>query len=228
MRGLDLTGQRFTRLLVLKQVGTKGTFKLWRCLCDCGKTVDVTTGHLRSGDTKSCGCHKADLARKNHLTHGESDNRLYNIWVSLKRRCEYEFGNRYHRYGGRGIQVCQEWKDSYEAFREWALDNGYNDKLSIDRIDNDKGYSPDNCRWSNAKEQARNRSTNLVVRGKSLAEWAEIIGFDYDLIEQRMCRDGMTFEAAVTKKVRKYKNRAAYVPVPGFSWDKYISSEAAK
>lgn len=130
--------------------------------------------------------------------------------------------NRFHRYGARGIIVCDEWRESFEAFRDWALMNGYSSEMSIDRIDNDGNYCPENCRWSDHKAQARNRTTNKILHGKTLAEWSEILNVNYDLLQQRVDRDGLTLEEAVTKPVRRLKNRPSYIPCPNFKLTDYV------
>lgn len=157
----DLTGKRFGRLVVIEREAANDKFRYsqWRCLCDCGSQTIARSGSLRSGHTTSCGC----LRRDNMIKLGydrkkyDSDSRLYHIWQGMRSRCFNANHKRYMDYGGRGITVCEEWENDFQAFYEWAIANGYDDKLSIDRIDNDKGYSPDNCRWATAKEQNNNK-----------------------------------------------------------------------
>ena len=161
---------------------------MWNCLCDCGESTIVSSAHLRSGHTTSCGCYKAinmsKLFSKHHMTHSH----LYYMWNNMKRRCYTESSSRYKVYGGRGIKVCDEWKD-FSTFRDWALSSGYRDDLTIDREDNDGDYTPENCRWTDALHQARNRSTNIDIRiGNSvrcLTEWCEIFDLDYGTVNRR-------------------------------------------
>jgi hypothetical protein len=164
---INLTNQRFGKLTVIKRIGTKRGCALWLCLCDCGKATKIPTNLLRNGNTQSCGCiHSQQLIARNKVTakHGYSDKeRLYNIWHSMRQRCLDSNRKDYHRYGGRGISICCEWND-YKIFRDWAMANSYSDKLSIDRINVNGNYCPENCRWVDAKTQANNRSTENVRR----------------------------------------------------------------
>lgn len=194
----DLTGEKFNRLLVVGIDSGKETRKTyWICQCDCGNIVSVRSDALLSGKTKSCGCYKSEQdakrAAKNHK-HKQSGTRLYEIWQGMKSRCFYEKDARYSRYGGRGITVCNEWKEDFKAFFDWSLENGYSENLTIDRIDNDRNYEPSNCRWVTMKDQSKNRSTNIKITignsTRTLSEWCDIFNLKYSTINARYKRNG--------------------------------------
>ena len=175
----DLISKKFNYLTVLERKGShvspSGTkCALYLCRCDCGKEVIVQARNLRNGNTKSCGCMKSELVSKVLTKHGHAkrDNteRLYHVWKSILNRCYTKSNSHYERYGGRGISVCDEWKNSYEAFKEWAYANGYDENAkfgdcTIDRINNDGNYEPNNCRWVDMKTQANNTRRNTISNG---------------------------------------------------------------
>ncbi|MGI6068917.1 MAG: AP2 domain-containing protein [Blautia sp.] len=190
-RYIDLTGQRFGRWTVISRAkdyispnGYKSTQFL--CECDCGNRTIVRGCNLRNGKSKSCGCLQPESVAKANSTHGDTGSRLYRIWKGIKSRCYISSSSNFEHYGGRGIQVCEEWKNSFEAFKTWALLNGYTDKLSIDRIDSDGDYKPENCRWVTNEIQARNRkmfkNSKSGISGVSWREdmqkWTAKIGVD--------------------------------------------------
>lgn len=187
---IDLTGQKFGKLTVLKRIDdhiTKGGqhFTMYLCKCDCGNEIKVLAHRLRQGKTQSCGCLKKEAQKrliKFNTTHNNSNTRLYRIWSHFKGRCNNPKDRAYEKYGGRGIKICEEWQE-FEPFYNWAMANGYNDTLTIDRIDVNGNYEPNNCRWTSYKTQARNRRITKTVfyNGKEyiLGELAEMLQRDY-------------------------------------------------
>lgn len=167
--------------------------RYWHCLCECGTQRAVKEQSLKSGQSKSCGCYHKDIMHtigsKANTTHGMSNTRLYRIFKHMHNRCENIHDIRYKKYGDRGIAVTSEWS-SFENFRNWALSNGYSDALSIDRIDVNQGYSPDNCRWSDAKTQANNkRSTKYYTyngQTHNIGGWADIMNIPYKRLWKRI------------------------------------------
>lgn len=201
---IDITGKKFGRLVVLKRAPNSRTkMTRWECLCDCGNKTIVHGAHLKRGAIKSCGCYTRELSRAMFTTHGETNTRLHRIWKTMRERCRYKGHIHYHTYGGRGIKVCKEWDASFVAFRDWALQNGYADNLSIDRIDNNGNYTPENCRWATPKQQARNTTRTRRYNGRTLSEWSEIVGISRDVLKRRICDLHWTVERALSEPVRK-------------------------
>lgn len=204
-------GKRFGNLVVLNYQNGK-----FECLCDCGATVMKKTTYLTSGVVKTCG--KCNYHKAAITTHGLSHDRIYRIWKGMNQRCYNPNSHGWPIYGARGIYICNQWRNDISSFREWALSNGYADNLSIDRIDGDKGYSPENCRWATAKEQANNqhpkntftpkkemnkRSVIWTINGetKSALEWCKQYDFSFPFVSYRIKKMGMTpLEALTTPK----------------------------
>lgn len=204
---LNLTGERYGRLVVQEKTTIRRSGQVvWLCRCDCGKYCKATTGDLRSGRHSSCGCYQKELVSKLMSTHGESKTRLYGIWCAMIKRCENKNGQGFENYGGRGISVCPEWRNDYVAFRDWSMLNGYSDNLSIDRIDVDGDYCPENCRWSDRYTQMNNTRRTRQFEYKSevhtLREWSDITGISFTLLKGRLQR-GWSFEKTLTTEKQK-------------------------
>ena len=185
-RLIDLTGQRFGKLVVTEYAGrNERRESLWMCQCDCGNESIVRGDVLRRGTTESCGCGKG-------LKHGHHRKPWYSSYKAMMERCYLPSSGNYGRYGGKGVTVCEEWHD-INKFAEWAEHSGYAPGLTIDRLDPSKGYSPDNCRWATKKQQSNNRKNTIFYTYKgetnALTDWASIFGINrytlYDRIEKR-------------------------------------------
>lgn len=202
----DLTGQRFGRWTVLTREGSdKQKAATWLCRCDCGKEQIVRGYALRYGHTKSCGCLPSEQVAKRNWKHGGSRTKLYRVWDGMKKRCINLNEPAYKNYGGRGISVCDEWVRSFESFRDWGLSHGYRDGLSIDRVNNDGDYCPENCRWADAKTQGNNRRSNRLLEFSdethTISEWSDLTGIPQDVITYRI-KAGWPVEKALTESVR--------------------------
>lgn len=182
----DLTGCRVGRLTVL----SKETQNVWKCICDCGNIAFVRSCHLTSEHTKSCGCLQKERASQSATKHGKSIERIAGIWYGMRKRCYNKNRPEFKNYGGRGIKICDEWKDDFQAFYDWAMSNGYSDDLTIDRIDVNGNYEPSNCRWISNREQQNNRRTShlLTYDGEThtLKDWAKIKGINYSTLRGRI------------------------------------------
>lgn len=210
----SLVGQKFGRLEVKKfadHIGKRFDIA-WRCLCECGSTVVVRATHLKSGHTTSCGCLQKEVVSALNTTHNQSDSREYDVWVSMLQRCNNHQNPSYHRYGARGIIVCEEWNESFEVFIR-DMGRRPSPAHSIDRINNNGNYEPLNCRWATRREQARNMRSNVILdyNGKSLclSEWAEQVGIPLSIIDSRLRRGGWSVEKALTTppQFRRSRNK---------------------
>lgn len=208
----DLTGQRFGRLLVLRKsdeyIQKKSTLIMWHCICDCCNEVDVRSQDLKNGKTQSCGCLHKDIIS----THGLSRNRLYQIWIDMRSRCNNKKLKCYHNYGGRGIKVCEEWND-YQNFYNWSINNGYKDELTIDRINVNGNYEPSNCKWATKIEQENNRRNNRYSTYKgeriTISDFERVTGITRTYIVTRL-NSGKTFDEIEIE----YKNIMSKCKVP--------------
>lgn len=189
----NLSAQRFGRLIAREPVGTnKSGNTLWRCECDCGGETVAVNSNLTRGNTKSCGCHLHDMLVERNTTHGMVRSPTYAVWRSMIGRCYTRSNTDYPHYGGRGITVYVEWRNDFPAFHEWAITSGYADGLTLDRIDNDGDYRPENCRWATQLRQANNKRNTLyiTVRGAtaSLADMCREYGSNYKTTWKRLQR----------------------------------------
>lgn len=198
-----MIGKRYGRLVVLERADDyitpsgKHETGVW-CRCDCGNIKRVRSAVLRSGNTRSCGCLRNEMSGSRLRVHGDTQSCLHKKWASMLNRCR---NKREKNYGAKGICVCEEWLD-YTNFKKWAEDSGYRDGLTIDRIDNSKGYFPDNCRWADRKAQNNNTSRNhwITFNGetKTMAQWSEVTGISYHAIKSRLNKHGWSVERALT------------------------------
>lgn len=203
-RIIDLTGQQFGRLTVIQRSGTSQSRQAqWLCQCACGNTTLVQAYDLKSGNTQSCGCQRKE--NFTHTIHGHSGERLHGIWKGMKSRCYNRNRANYKDYGGKGVVVCDEWKNNFEAFYVWAVTHGYSDELSIDRIDPEGNYEPSNCRWADSTIQGSNRTNVAVIECNgekhTVTEWAKITGIKYATIYNRIFIHNWPIEKALEREV---------------------------
>lgn len=209
MKSKNLTNQKFGRLLVVSKFGSKNNKVYWNCICDCGNNVLVTTSNLKCNKIKSCGCLKSEILTKRNIKHNQRNTKLYDIWKTIKQRCFNPNCNSYHNYGGRGITICENWKDNYNSFYQWSIENGYKEGLTIDRIDNNGNYEPSNCRWTTRLVQGNNTRTNKYItinnETKSLADWCRFYNISYFLVQQRINKSKWDIIKALTTPPRNFK-----------------------
>lgn len=187
----NLVGQKFGRLTVIEKVGYKYSNTghkdiVWKCECDCGNSTQTITPYLKRGTTKSCGCLKNETLNYHNFKHGLSNYKLYSVWSGMKDRCYRENCDSYKHYGKRGISMCNEWKCSFDLFHDWAVQNGYQQGLTIERINVNGNYEPSNCTWIPKSEQSKNRRSNHYIAYKeqihTISEWAIIIGVSRNIV----------------------------------------------
>lgn len=203
-RTQNIIGEKFNKLTVIKKVG----LNQYLCKCECGNETVVYASNLITGHTKSCGCNKKENG-KNLKTHGLSKLKLYKLWLHIIERCYNKNNKAYKNYGGRGITVCNEWKNDFMSFYNWAIANGYDEnaeygKCTIDRIKSNGNYEPINCRWINIKEQARNKRNNALFTYNNetycIAEWAEKFNIGYGTLWARLNVYKWDIKKALTTK----------------------------
>lgn len=209
----DLTGKKIGRLTVIKKVGKRGKHVLWLCRCDCGNETVVYSTNLLREHTISCGCFQRErVAAVNSIrmrTHGMSKTRLHKIWSGMIERCYLKSTGSYLNYGGRGITVCKEWGE-FLPFYVWSMANGYSDNLTLDRIDVNGNYEPDNCRWATSKQQGNNRRNNIRITCDGIthteSEWCEVIGTKHSGVVKRRIDSGWSVKDAVSIPVGTINN----------------------
>lgn len=204
-KALEIKGQRHGRLVAVEKTAKKrGSNFYWRWRCDCGSEIDRVPNDVRSGRIVSCGCYRSEEQSKRVRTHGLSGSETYKIWQTMIQRCENPNEDRFERYGGRGIEVCERWK----VFENFISDMGLKPSINmqIDRIDNDGHYEPDNCRWATPKQNVNNRSVTRYLtvdeETMSLSDWSERTGIKRQTIVTRL-RRGWTVKEALTKEVKR-------------------------
>ena len=212
--GEEWIGKKYGKLTVIEPVqitqsgGTHAWY--WRCACECGKETVTRPRDLIVGKVKSCGCQKAIDIGNRRRVHGENKTRLHQIWVAMRMRCHDKTKK---NYGGRGISVCPEW-ENYVAFRDWAMSHGYADDLTIERIDVNGNYCPNNCKWITMEEQAKNRRNNLKIEidgeTKTLADWCKIYNMPYQTMQGRICDGGWDAKTALTTPIKRGANQFTY------------------
>ena len=188
-------GQKFGRLTVVGFVH-KGKKWYWKCRCECGNEIVAQGCVVRRGNTSSCGCYRNEIVHILNRTHGMTRTRLYRIYNAVKNRCYNKKQQNYANYGGRGIEMCQEWLDSFDAFMAWAIAAGYTDDLTLERNDNNGMYCPENCQWVTRAEQSRNTRRNHLYthdgRTMVLTDWCAELGLNFHTVEYRIHQKGMT------------------------------------
>lgn len=204
----DYIGLRYGRLVIISWESKRGYQHYFKCKCDCGTIKSIRLSRLKSGETKSCGCIRKELfeeTRKDLTIHGKANTRLHTIYRSMKARCYQVKHKNYSYYGGKGIEICDEWLEDFMNFYNWAHNNGYKDNLTIDRIDVKGNYEPNNCRWTTTKEQANNTSRNIYItyqgETKTLKQWSEHLGINYYTLKSRY-KYGWDVEDMLTKPIQ--------------------------
>jgi len=198
----EYIGKRFGSLIITQDAGIVEGIRRISAICDCGNVRNFRFQDIKCKKTTSCGCVRRKMVAEKNMTHGLSNTDIYKVWMGMVDRCYNENHIGYKNYGGRGIVICTEWRNDFNAFNDWSIANGYKRGLHIDRIDNSKGYSPDNCRFCTPLENARNKRINKMItfnsRTHCISEWAEITGLSRHKISTRIGRLKWSAERTLT------------------------------
>lgn len=196
-------GKKYGRLTVKDVIKRPKQRTMWLCTCDCGTTKEYYPANVRRGTSLSCGCMQRQQLSERKKTHGgyASKEPLYSVWCGIRKRCLSESCEKFKDYGGRGVLLCEQWHD-YSAFREWSMSSGYKTGLSIDRIDVNGNYCPENCRWTDSRTQQNNRRSCVYYTHNgethTLKEWSRKFGMNYSTVYSRITKYGYTFERALS------------------------------
>lgn len=202
---IDLTGIKFGRLTVIKRDLTSKRTK-WICKCECGNIKSIMACHLKSGASTSCGCYQKETVREANLKHDKTHTSLHNRWKAIKQRCLNPNNSRYIDYGERGIIICDEWLE-FENFYNWSINNGYAENLSLDRKDNNKGYTPDNCRWITVLQNNENRRDTVRVEGLTLNEISQKYNIKKSIVKSRYYLIKHKDNIVTINKILNYANQ---------------------
>ena len=199
-------GDKYNKLTIIKELPSiprkdKGVYRLFKCKCDCGNIVNVRLDHLRNGHTTSCGCYNKLRVKETHSKHNLYKHPLYLTWINIKARCYNKNNPEYYCYGGKGIIMCEDWLSDFVPFYDWAINNGWDKSLTIDRIDNDGNYCPENCRWITQSEQLNNTSRNHHIEWNgniyNIKELSKKIDISYDKLYYRIVQLGWKVEECI-------------------------------
>jgi hypothetical protein len=207
----EIIGQKFGRLTVIGITTHHNYMKRVTVICDCGAEKIVFVRNLKTGATRSCGCLQLEKRNPFATFHGLRKHPLYNVWSGLKDRCKNPNLYSYKDYGGRGITACEEWKNSFQSFYDWAIKNGWEKNLEINRINNDGNYEPSNCNFVTPKENSRNRRNNVIIeyngQSKVLAEWADIYQIELRTLWARIFQYNWDLQKAFNTPINEFRNR---------------------
>lgn len=202
---LDIKNKRFGRLVALERDKTSKRTK-WLCKCDCGNEKLIQLTHLQSGATTSCGCYQKEIANKSNSKHNKTHTSLHNRWKSMRQRCLNPNNKSYKNYGARGISICEEWSD-FNNFYNWALNSGYEENLELDRIDNNKGYTPQNCHWVTSLENNHNRRNTSLIDGIPLKDFSKKYNMELSSVHYIYHRLKLKNIEITTQNILTYANQ---------------------